>query len=207
MGDMSRWRRMAALVPALLGLAACAQAIDTAKAPAPTPESGLQRGVRELLANHAAGRHGSVQGIGVITGALAVFLENEEVNLIPHSPELGAVLGKIHGRWVEGRRQPLAMQELQRALVALALQREVVKRLGGESLILIAKANQKGQFRFEQVPEGRWFLVAGLNSEVSALLWAVPVEVIAGSVSETSLADQNILLESRIEKAEAAPAR
>ena len=27
MGDMSRWRRMAALVPALLGLAACAQAI------------------------------------------------------------------------------------------------------------------------------------------------------------------------------------
>jgi hypothetical protein len=31
---------MAALVPALLGLAACAQAIDTAKAPAPAPESG-----------------------------------------------------------------------------------------------------------------------------------------------------------------------
>jgi len=207
MGDMSRWRRMAALVPALLGLAACAQAIDTTKAPAPAPESGLQRGVRELLANHAAGRHGSVQGIGVIRGPIADFLANEEVNLIPYSPELGATLKKIHGRWVEGRRQPLGMQELQRALVNLALQREVVKQLGGESLIHIAKTDKQGQYRFEQVPEGRWLLVSGLNSEVSALLWAVPVEVIAGAVAETSLTDQNILLESRIEKAEVRPAR
>ena len=192
---------MTALAIALLGAAACARAIDTTKPP--VSEGGLHRAVRETLASQAAGRLGSVEGIGLITsGPVTIFLANGEVGLIPDSPELEAALAKLHQRWVEGRRQPLLTQELQGAFLALTAQQLAVKQLGGESLIRFAKTDEKGQYRFEQVPEGRWLLVGNLNSTVSAILWAVPVDVVAGAVSETSLADANILLEARIEKAE-----
>jgi len=201
---VSGWRQMAALMTALLGLAGCAQAIDTTEAP--KQESGLQRVVREMLASQAAGRLGDLHGTGVITGPVAVFMTNGEVSLIPNSPELGAVLAKIHQRWMEGRRQPLPLQEFQRAFLALTAQRVAVKELGGESLVRFAKTDEKGQYRFDQVPEGQWRLVGSMNSQVSALLWAVPVEVQPGTVSEISLSDLNILLEARTEKAEARPA-
>jgi len=196
---------MATSMAALLGLAGCAQTIDTT-AEGPKQESGLQRVVREMLASQAAGRLGSLHGTAVITGPIAVFMANGEVGLIPNSPELGAVLAKIHQRWIEGRRQPLPPQEFQRALLALVLQREAVKRLGGESLVRLAKTDEKGQYRFEQVPEGQWRLVGSMNSQVSALLWAAPVEVHPGALSETSLSDLNILLEARTEKTEVGPA-
>ncbi len=196
---------MTAPIIALLGLAACARGIDTTQAP--VPESGLHRAVREMLASQAAGRLGSVEGIGlVMSGPVTVFLANGEVSLIPDSPELEAALAKIHRRWVEGSRQPLAMRELQGAFLVLTAQRLAVKELGGEPLIRFAKTDERGQYRFEQVPEGRWLLVANLSSTVSALLWAIPIDVAAGAVSETSLADANILLEGRVEKAEVGPA-
>jgi len=195
---------MAALMTALLGLAGCAQAIDTTEAP--KQESGLQRVVREMLASQAAGRLGNLHGTAVITGPIAVFMANGEVSLIPNSPEIGAFLAKIHRRWIEGRRQPLPLEEFQRAFLALTAQQAAVKQLGGESLVRFAKTDEKGQYRFEQVPAGRWRLVGSMNSQVSALLWAVLVEVHPGALSEISLSDLNILLESRTEKAEASPA-
>ncbi len=196
---------MTALLIALLGLAACVRATDTPQPP--VSESGLHRAVREMLANQAAGRLGSVEGIGLITsGPVTVLLANGEVSLFPRSPEVQVALATIHRRWVEGGRQPLAMRELQDAFLVLTAQRLAVKQLGGESLTRFAKTDDKGQYRFEQVPEGRWLLVANLSSTVSALLWAIPIDVAAGAVSETSLADANILLEGRVEKAEVGPA-
>lgn len=196
---------MAASMTALLGLAGCAQTIDTPKAP--KQESGLHRVVREMLASQAEGQLGSLHGLGVITGPIAVFMANGEVSLIPNSPELGAVLAKIHGRWIEGRRQPLPLEDFQRAFLALTAQQVAVKQLGGESLVRFAKTDEKGQYRFEQVPVGQWRLVGSINSQVSILLWAVPVEVQPGALSEISLTDLNILLEARTEKGEAGPAR
>lgn len=189
---------------ALFGLAGCAKAIDTTEAT--KQESGLQRVVREMLASQAAGQLGSLHGTGVITGPIAVFIANGEVSLIPNSPELGAVLAKIHQRWIKGRRQPLPLQEFQRAFLALTAQRVAVKELGGELLVRFTKTDEKGQYRFEQVPAGQWRLVGSMNSQVSALLWAAPVEVHPAALSEINLSDLNILLEARTEKAETSPA-
>jgi hypothetical protein len=159
-----------------------------------------------MLASQAAGRLGSLHGTAVITGPIAVFMANGEVSVIPNSPELGADLAKIHRRWIEGRRQPLPLQEFQRAFLALTAQRAAVKQLGGESLVRFAKTDEKGQYRFEQVPSGQWRLVGSMNSQVSVLLWAVLVEVHPGALSEINLSDLNILLETRTEKPEAGPA-
>lgn len=195
-----RQRRMAALAAAaLLGLAACAGPVTTAK---PAPESPLQLEVRGLLARQAEGRLGSVRGIGFIKASIVVLLADGEVALLPSTPQLEFALASFHRRWQEGRRQPLPFQVAQEAFSLLTAQRAVVGRLGGESLLRFAKTNQRGEFSIEQVPAGRWLLVTDFSTPVSALLWAVPVEVKAGQTTPVSLGDANILLEARKEKVE-----
>ena len=197
--------RMARLVAGLLGLAACAgPPITTAK---PAPESQLQVAVRGLLASQADGRLGSVRGFGFIKASIRVLLADGEVSLIPSTPQLEAALAPLQRRWWEGRRQPRPAQEAQQAFTIMTAQRTAVGRLGGESLVRFAKTDAQGQFSLEQVPAGRWLLVADISSAVSVVLWAVPLEVAAGETTPVFLADENILLEARREKAEAGAGR
>ncbi len=200
MKDTTRRRRLAALGPVLLGLAACAGPMTTpptAATPPPVTEDPVQRTVRELLANQAAGRVHSISGVGFVLAPIAVFLANGEVSLLPLTPDLESRLARVQHRWLAGRRQPLPHEAFQIAFALMTAQRAAVGRAGGETLIRFAPTDDKGQFRFQEVPEGRWLLVADMSSEVSTLLWALPVEVGPEDPLPLYLTGTNLLLETR----------
>ncbi len=203
---------LAALAPVLLGLLACAGPVTKATPAAerkPDAENPVQRTVKELLANQAAGRVRTVQGLGYVTAPIAVPLANGEVTLLPSSPELEVALARIQRRWWTGRRRPLPYETFQAAFAALTAQRIAVGRAGGEGLIRFAPTDDTGKFSFTQVPEGRWLLVADMSSPVSTLLWALPVEVGEQDPPLQFLVDGSLLLEARKtqQNPPAAPAR
>jgi len=194
------WLKMAALAPFLVGLAACAGAATTgtpAVKEQPVTESPVQRAVKELLANQAAGRVRTLSGAGFVTAPVAVPLANGEVSLLPLTPDLEAALAPLARRWLAGRRQPLPFEVFQTAFLHLTAHRVAVGRAGGEALIRFAPTDDKGRFSFQQVPEGGWLLVADMSSPVSTLLWAVPVEVGTTDSPPLFLVDGNLLLEAR----------
>jgi hypothetical protein len=194
---------MAALAAALLSLTACAGPATTAPKPPveakPAAENPLQLAVKRLLANGADGQVGSASGAGFVTAPIAIFLADGEVSLLPNTPELEAALAPFQRRWRERRRQPFPFQEFQAAFALLTAQRTAVARLGGETLVLFAKTDDRGRFHFERVPAGQWLLVADMSSPASILLWVVPVEVSPGGDTQAFLVDSNILLEATTE--------
>ena len=200
MTGMTTRRRVAALAPVLLGLAACAAPMTTptpAATPPPVTETPVRRAVRELLANQEAGRVHTISGVGFVIAPIAVPLANAEVSLLPLTPDLESVLAKVQRRWLAGRRQPLPHEVFQAAFAVMTAQRVAVGRAGGEALIRFATTNDKGAFEFDQIPEGRWLLVATMSSQVSTLLWTMPVEVGAEDPPQLFLTDANLLLETR----------
>ena len=191
---------MAALGPVLLGLLACAGPVTKATPSAerkPDAENSVQRTVQGLLANQAAGRVRTVQGLGYVTAPIAVPLANGEVTLLPSSPDLEVALAKLQRQWLTGRRRPLPYETFQAAFAALTAQRIAVGRAGGEAFIRFASTDDSGKFSFAQVPEGRWLLVADMSSPVSTLLWALPVEVREQDPPPLFLIDGSLLLEVR----------
>ncbi len=203
MRDRSKGRRaIAALAPLLLGLAACAGRVATAKPSTehlPDAENPVKRAVRELLANREAGQVRTVSGVGYVLAPIAVFLANGEVSLLPSTPDLESAMARLQRQWLAGRRQPLPYDAFRTAFARLTAQRNAVgQETGGEALIHFAKTDDKGNFTFEQVPEGRWLLVADMSSPVSILLWAVPVEVGAEDPAPLFLGEGNLLLEALV---------
>ena len=201
----TRWkgqRVMAVVASVLVLLTACTGPAAT-NAPAPSAkeqppvEDPLRPVVQELLANQEAGRVRTVSGIGYVLAPVAVFLANGDVSLIPSSPDLEAALARFQRQWNAGRRAPLPYETFQTAFARLTAHRLAMRRAGGEALIRFATTDDKGRFRFERVPEGRWLLVADMSSPVSTLLWTVPVEVGAGDPPLLFLVEGNLLLEAR----------
>jgi len=191
---------MLVLAPMLLALTACAGPATTAAPSAkqqPAAESPVQRAVQELLANQAAGRLRTVSGVGYVLAPIVVPLENGEVSLLPSAPYLESALARIQRQWVAGRRQPLPFEAFQRAFTLLTAHRLAVGRDGGEALVRFAKTDDKGRFTFEQIPEGRWLLVADMSSPVSTLLWTVPVQLGAQNPPPILLTEGSLLLEAR----------
>ena len=191
-------RRVAALAAVMLSLAACAGPAATR----PAGENPLQRAVQSLLARQAEGQLGAIRGVGSVKASVEVFLANGEVALIPSTPQLEQDMRRFHRRWLEGRRQPLPFREANETFRLLTVQRAGLAKLGGQSLLRFAKTDAQGRFTFEQVPAGRWLAVTDISGPVSALLWAVPVEVMAGQTTRLSLSDASVLLEARKEKPE-----
>jgi len=196
--------KMGALLPALLVLTACAGKVTTT-APSGAPSAKRQPAsvsplpgiVQVLLANQAAGRIRTIGGVGYVTAPIAVPLANGEVSLIPSTPDLEAALARLQRRWLNGKRLPLPYEAFQTAFTRLTAHRVQIGQAGGEALIRFATTDERGAFRFEQVPEGRWLLVADMSSPVSILLWAVPVEVGPEDPPLLFLVDGAILLEAR----------
>lgn len=206
----SRWKRrgiMVALAPILLGVVSCAGPAATAQ-PAvekkPATADRLQRVVRELLANQEAGRVRTVSGVGYVLAPITVFLADGEVSLLPSTPDLESDLARLQRQWYAGRRQPLSYTAFLTAFSRMTAQRNEIAQAGGESLIRFAKTDKKGRFTFEQVPEGRWLLVADMSSSVSTLLWAMPIDVGPQDPPPLALIDRTLLLEAR--KAQQDPA-
>ncbi len=196
---------LGALAAAVLGLTACAKAMPPIEPmeQKTTTEARLRQTVQTLLANEAAGRVRTVEGVGFVTAPIAVPLANGEVSLIPSTPDLEATLAGLWRRWWAGRRQPLPYEAFKTAFRHLTAQRVAVGGAGGEALVRFAQTDDRGGFRFEKVPEGRWLLLADMSSPVSTLLWAVPVDVGAQDPPPVFLVDGNLLLEARKGKADA----
>jgi hypothetical protein len=79
--------------------------------------------------------------------------------------------------------------------------------MGHPELIFAVKTDKTDTpvFTFPLVPRGRWLLLAHLKSEVSLLLWAVPVTVQAERETLQTLNDQTIWLEGFLTPTESRP--
>jgi hypothetical protein len=189
--------RVMVMVAAIIGLAACA-AVTTPPSKE-TSQARFQETVQALLANQAAGSTATLAGTGFVTGPIAVPLANGEVTMVPLTPELDKALAGLQRQWVDGKRQPLSFDTYRTAVAILTAHRIAVAQVGGEALIRFARTDEKGNFRFEGVPEGSWLLLADLRSSVSILLWAYPVTVRAQrETPPIFLTDGNLLLEARL---------
>jgi hypothetical protein len=162
-------------------------------------EAGLKAALETLKASQAAGQIGTLKGIGMLAlpPAPPVALEKRAVSLIPSTPDLEAALGTIARKWRQGRRRPVAVGELQEAFALLDRHVRAVRAAGAATFLRFAETDDKGRFAFEAIPAGRWLLVTSLESPVSALLWAIPRDIIAGDSLQVTVGPGSILLEGR----------
>ena len=200
----------------LLGVSACAAPqtaqqegaaprIDTPNAPSSSrdargeqsAEASLKAVLDALRTNAAAGRTGTVKGIGNldVSPAPLVVLSKGMISLIPSTPELEAAVREIGRRWRAGGRRPVRIEEFQAAFSLLDRHAQAIRALGGADLLRPAETDSDGRFSFQAVPEGRWLLVTDLASPISALLWAIPNRVITGETAVIHLGNGNILVE------------
>jgi hypothetical protein len=136
-------------------------------------------------------------------------LQDWPVQLIPLTPALEAAVRNAHKEFVGNGRRPLSPTELLRVRHTIGRQIATLQRMGHPELIFAEKTNKtdKPVFTFTSVPRGRWLLLAHLKSEVSLLLWAVPVTVQAEQETLQTLNDQTILLEGFLAPTESQPPR
>lgn len=195
------WKKLfrgVAMAATLLSPAACATV--TAPPPQETAQARFQETVQALLANQAAGSTATLTGSGFVKGPIVVPLANGEVTLVPLTPDLDKALAVLQRQWVDGKRRPLPADAYNTALAILTAHRIALARAGGDTLIRFARTDGKGSFRFEEVPEGSWLLLADLRASASILLWAYPVRVRAKQdMPPVSLVDGNLLLEAEVE--------
>jgi hypothetical protein len=174
--------------------------------------AGITRGIQEpdwqsvLQTMQARKDHGEV---GVVEGLLYLgrpgiptLLRDKPVTLIPLPPELETVVAETRAQYAAGGFQPLpaeafatAHQPITAAVIRLRapeyrdLAREVKTATGADP-----------EFRFQDVPAGRWLLLAELHSPISTLLWAMPVTVSAGTTTRQLLNDDTIWIEGLASK-------
>jgi hypothetical protein len=189
----------------LIGLTACAPVTQPTQQEAVAQSTQqeaaavrLQEVVQTLLANQAAGRTKDVAGTAYVMAPIAVPLANAEMRLIPNTRQIEASLARFQRRWQDGKRQPLPFEEYQAAFAILTAHREAVGLTGGESLVRFVQTDDKGQFRFDTVPEGAWLLIADMPSSVSILLWVIPIDVLVNQPNGPPLllTDSNLLFEA-----------
>lgn len=152
--------------------------------------------LERLEATHQAGRTGSITGnLYLLHPGLPTVLRNRPVTLLPLSPALEAAVADLQQRFSRDR-TPLSPADLERAMRLLREAREAVSALGHGELVYTATTDQQeATFTFAAVPDGRWLLVAALDTPLSILLWASPVTVQAGQSIQHRLNDENIWLE------------
>lgn len=193
----------------LIGLTACAPVAQSTQQDAvarsaqqEAAAAQLKDVVQTLLANQAASRTRDVAGTAFVLAPIAVPLGNAEVRLIPLTRQIETSLASFQRRWQHGKRQPLPFHDYQAAVAVLTAHRMAVGLAGGESLVRFAQTDDKGQFRFDAVPEGAWLLIADMPSSVSVLLWAVPIDVVVNAPDGPPLllTDSNLLLETTREQ-------
>lgn len=160
--------------------------------------SELTQAIEAIRQAQVESRTGSVKGslfLGLIGANLP--LQDWPVQLIPLTPSLDAAIRNAQKAFVGNGRRPLSPAELLRARHLIGRQITALQRMGHQELIFAVKTDKtdKPVFTFPSVPEGRWLLLSHLKSEVSLLLWAVPVTVRAAQETLQTLNDQTIWIE------------
>jgi hypothetical protein len=189
---MARTTATACLVAGVALLTACA-GVTTETA----PREGVVALLRSLNEAKGKGEVGSVEGhLFLLMPGVPTPLKDWPVTLIPLSPSLEAAVAEARERYERNGRAPLAAEALARAREPIQASLKEAADLGHGDLIRTAKTGtQEPKFTFQEVPQGRWLLVAELPSKVSMLLWASPVTVSTGQVTRQPLNDSTIWLE------------
>lgn len=151
---------------------------------------------------------GAVEGL-LYLGRVGVPipLRDEPVTLIPLPPELETVVADARARYAAGGFQPLQTEAFVQAHQPITNAVTQLRALGNRDLVREVKTASAGdpEFRFQDVPAGRWLLLAELHSPISTLLWAVPVTIGARATTRQSLNDETIWIEGRRPKPNSAP--
>jgi hypothetical protein len=134
-------------------------------------------------------------------------LRNAPVTLIPLTPQLEAAVADARAQYATGGFQPLSPEAFAQAHrpITVAVQRLRASRYRDLAQEVKTASSADPEFRFHNVPAGRWLLLAELPSSVSTLLWAVPVTVTAETITRQSLNDETVWIEGLTPKPDSAP--
>ncbi len=182
---------IACAVLCLSALSGCGEFATQAQSP---DTATLFRSLKEA---GAAGRTGTIQGnLYLVHPGLPTVLRDWSVTLLPLPPDQEVAISQAHERYLGTGREPLSADRLQQARHLLERLATKTKELGYGELIRTTQTDTKeAKIVFSDVPEGRWLLTAELPGKLSMLLWASPVTVRAGNVTQRLLNDTTIWLE------------
>lgn len=187
---MRRWIR--AGVVGVAFLTACGGSVATRK------DGDLSDWLRTLHEAQQKGEVGSVEGyLYLFFPGPPTPLRNWPVALIPLPPTLEAAVNSARMQYLSNSRTPLTAQALAQARQPITDYMEALAATGYRELIRTVKTETgtDPKFVFQDLPPGRWLLLAELPSTISVLLWAVPVTVTPGSRTWQSLNDKSLWLE------------
>ena len=187
---MTRWVK--AGVVGLAFLSACGGLAGRAK------EDDLSELLRTLDEAKQKGKVGSVAGfLYLFLPGPPTPLRDWPVTLIPLPPTLESAVSLPHEQFARTGRMPLTAAALESAGQPINDYMKRLEATGHKELIrrVNTETGADPKFTFQDVPQGRWLLLADLPSKISVLLWAVPVTVTEGQVTWQSLNDKSLWLE------------
>lgn len=172
--------------------------------------AGVTRGLQEpdwqgmlqtVQARKDRGEVGVVEGLLYLGRAgVPIPLRDTPVTLMPLPPEIETVVAEARAQYAAGGFQPLPAEAFAKAHQPITT---AVTQLRTPEYRDLARAVRTAsgadpEFRFQDVPAGRWLLLAELHSPISILLWAMPVTVSAGATTRQSLNDDTIWIEGLV---------
>ena len=163
-----------------------------------TQEGDVSEWLRTLDEAKHKGEVGSVAGfLYLMMPGLPTPLRDWPVRLIPLSPTLEKAVSLSREQFERGGRIPLTAEALKQAAQPIADTMKRLEATGHKELIRLVNTETGADptFTFQDVPQGRWLLLAELPSTLSVLLWAQPVTVSKGQVTRQSLNDTSVWLE------------
>ena len=187
---MTRWVK--AGVVGLAFLSACGGLAGRAK------EDDLSELLRTLDEAKQKGKVGSVAGfLYLFLPGPPTPLRDWPVRMIPLSPTLEKAVSLSREQFERGGRIPLTADALRLARQPITDHMKMLQATGYKDLIRTVKTVEEAdpKFTFQDVPQGRWLLLAELPLKISVLLWAVPVTVTKGGVTWQTLNDKSLWLE------------
>lgn len=187
---MKRWATMGVVCGALLS--ACGGLAGN------TREREISLLLQSLKEAEQKREVGTVEGnLYLAEPAVPTPLSDWPVLLIPLTPTLENAVTRAKKQFAANGRVPLSAKTLTMAHQPITNYLNELGASGRGELMRRTKTDPQGNptFRFQDVPHGRWLLMAEISSQISVLLWALPVTVTRGEVTRQSLNDKNIWLE------------
>jgi hypothetical protein len=161
-------------------------------------DPGWQSIAQTLQARKDHAEVGTVEGLLYLgRPGVPTPLRDAPVTLIPLPPGLETAVADARARYAAGGFQPLPTQAFAKAHQPITTAVRQLRASEYRELMREVKtaSSVDPEFRFQDVPAGRWLLLAELRSPISTLLWAVPVTVTAGATTRQSLNDDTIWIE------------
>lgn len=163
-----------------------------------TTERELSAWLQTLDKGQQRGEGGSVEGyLYLFLPGPPTPLRDWSVTLIPLPPTLEHTVARAREQFIGSGRIPLTTEALAQARRPIDDYMKALAATGHAGLIRTVKTETgtDPKFAFQDLPPGRWLLLAEFPSNISVLLWTVPVTVMPGERTWQSLNDKSLWLE------------